>query len=1242
MNLITVNDIRQWPEIRKKECENNSPLLLRKLILESFHAQISLIDIPYGDAVAFSGFDGHVILNKASSFLPDGEIFFEIGTDIKIKDKADRDYLEAKKKSKELNHKNSTFVFFTPRLFSNADNWILEKKKEKYWKDVKVINATMIEVWLSLCPITALWLAVEQKLVFGSTSLETLSTYWDRTFTKSTLSIVSELHTGSRMSQKEELFSTLKSNSIIAIKSSSTLESLAFYIAAIREEANEDYESISIITYDSAIIRDSALLQGKLIFVCLFYDISFFNLAQRNGHRIIFPTDHFTDTTQLICLMLPRIEQIVFYNTLQKSGFTYNKAKQLAIKSNREVELFLYLSGFINTGFDWNEFQSLELLLPAILIGSWDESKNGDRSAIELLAKSDYNTYISKLNLFINCPNAPLAKAGTFYKFKFQHLALDFCISKKIVFDLETLKAISVLIYSESNPVLELSPLERPWAEIRGIKYAYSGELRKGLLNSLILIAILNPTHLGIKTQDLVNQLIGEILDSNDIRSWKTFSNMLLLFAEAAPAIFIDIIKSKLEANSSEIKALFIEEASFFSAKSYHTDLLWAFEALAWFPEYFCDSCYCLFLLAKDYPGGSISNRPINSLKAIFCTNNPQTYVNETNRIDVLKRIYRTTPNEVFKILISIIQNEWLTTFNTKFEFRQNNNALIYRNSELHITGAIIFLTELKSFNNHDLKSICSASFVRLPEKLRFQLLEIISYKFKQTGDKRELHSFLGSKIAHHQEFTYTDWSLTLNELKPYILLFNKQKKNYPLTEIKAAFKNQNPYFFSNTNFKNKKDIGYTDFSLNQRLEILKKYKNENDFEKLLKLVDKIEAKQTFGFVLANLINKDSEVDLALQYFLSHKSRFPAASGFAFRKAQIHNEEWIINKYIKLESLRLPLIHLLIPLKATKKLWLFIESLGSSKSRNYWLNLDPWFWDMEDKDVEYGFNKLIEVGRKDTAFHLLKRSAKKVSSKLIIFLLYEVGIGRIALAHPIDKHDGHAIFEELYQKEILEYEGQILNLEIIWFDTFDLLDNEYPQILLKKLSTEPEFIMDFIMWAYVPENTPNGLLVDGNETKASKSWKILYYLKLNTYLENQTDENIEKFKIYFKNLRILAKQNERMIPTDHLLGKILGSIVRDDKWPPAFICDLIEQTNSQELIGSFETALQSVRETVRFTYGSEVEGNNERASYFKTIANKIRFRYPKVAKSLDRIEENFHHDAAYWSNRNVEDDLRGF
>lgn len=1241
MSLIKVNVIRQWPEKQKRECENNAPLLLRKLILESCHGQISNLDIPYGDAVAYSGFDGNLFLNNPFYFLPDGEIFFEIGTDKNIKSKAENDYNEAKKKSKDIDHKNCTFAFFTPRLFNNAKEWAIEKRKEKYWKDVIVINATKIEFWLSLCPITSFWLAVEQKLVFGSSGHEILSTFWDRTFTKRNLSILPELHIGSRSSQKEELLSNLKMSSIIAIKSSSMIESLAFYIASIRSEAVNEYESISLIVTDQNIIKDSAVLQGKLIFVCLFYDISIFNLAEKNGHKIIFPTDHFTDTTQLVSIKLPRIEQRVFHSSLEKSGFTYDKAKQLAIKSNREVAPFLYITGFITLGFEWNETSSLQFLIPAIITGSWDESKDGDRAAIEILAKCDYNTYISSINIFITCANAPLAKAGTLYKFKFQHLALDLCLSKKIAFDFEAIETISVLLYSERNPVLELKPLERPWADIRGIKHVYSQDLSTGLLNSLTHIALSKIESNGINCQNFVNRIIGNILETEDINTWRSFSNMLQKFAEAAPDIFIQTIKSKLESNSPVIKAMFHEETNIFFPKSYHTELLWALESLAWFQAYFEESCYCLFLLAKVDPGGSISNRPINSLKAIFCTTNPHTRVNEIDRIIVLKRIYENAPQQVFKIILSIIENDWLSNINASFEFRENYDDKLSGNMEAYISLAIEFLLQFNTFSDEELISICNASFAQLPRKLRIQLLDIIVDNFNKSKNKDELHNFLGSKITQYEILNDSE-HLNSNELKPYIMLFKQQRKNYPLTEIKAAFANENPYFIFNKKRKDQKDIGYTEVSLIQRFEILKKFKKDYGFQLLLKLVDKVEAKQIFGFVLANLIIRVPEIDLAINYFLSKESRFIAVNGFACRKVQVHGEEWILNKYKKLSSRSLPLIQLLIPLKATKNLWSFIESLGVLESKKYWLNIDPWFWDLEGQDIEFGVNKLNEVGRGAAAFHILRQVAKKLSSKLIIYLLHEVGVGRIVLDQKINKHDIISIFEELYQKEFEGLEDEMLNIEVLWFDAFDLIDNEYPRVLLKKLSTEPAFIMDFIIWAFIPEDSFQGQYSIENEARASKSWKILYYLKMNTYLENPIDQNIESFKNYFQNLRSLAKVNKRIKSTDNILGKIIGSILIDENWPPNYICELIEQTNSEEFIQSFEITLKNGRKGFRYTFGSGVDRNNERAIYFKSIANKIRFKYPKVAKSLDRIEESFKHSASFWADRNEENDLRDY
>jgi hypothetical protein len=72
--------------------------------------------------------------------------------------------------------------------------------------------------------------------------------------------------------------------------------------------------------------------------------------------------------------------------------------------------------------------------------------------------------------------------------------------------------------------------------------------------------------------------------------------------------------------------------------------MLWALETLAWDPDFLHRAALILARLADIDPGGRLSNRPINSLRAIFLSWTPNTNAPLKQRLAVLDAIVRLTP----------------------------------------------------------------------------------------------------------------------------------------------------------------------------------------------------------------------------------------------------------------------------------------------------------------------------------------------------------------------------------------------------------------------------------------------------------------------------------------------------------------------------------------------------------------------------------------------------------------------
>jgi hypothetical protein len=172
MKWIEAGDIKYWVTARRRHCEQMLPALVRRLI-SATAPTIVKIDFPINDSVTTGGWDGELETPFVSPFFPAGVSGCEMGVDPSPGKKAESDYVFRTKNANGLTKKASSFVFVTPRPWPGRNEWQNAKRKKNTWKDVRVIAADGLELWLESAPAVALWLARQLgKVPVGIRDLE--------------------------------------------------------------------------------------------------------------------------------------------------------------------------------------------------------------------------------------------------------------------------------------------------------------------------------------------------------------------------------------------------------------------------------------------------------------------------------------------------------------------------------------------------------------------------------------------------------------------------------------------------------------------------------------------------------------------------------------------------------------------------------------------------------------------------------------------------------------------------------------------------------------------------------------------------------------------------------------------------------------------------------------------------------------------------------------------------------------
>ena len=234
--------------------------------------------------------------------------------------------------------------------------------------------------------------------------------------------------------------------------------------------------------------------------------------------------------------------------------------------------------------------------------------------------------------------------------------------------DLDALSEVAVKVLSEPDPKFDLPQSERYAAVVYGKEPKYSYELRRGLAETLVLLAT-NPSALTNCSQhkaETVSRLaVRKILAEAEWNSWATLGDLLPILAETSPEEFLSALEEALRHDSCPIDMLFAQETAGITGGNYVTGLLWALETLAWYEEHLVRVCVDLAKMGERDSGGNWSPRPLSSLTNILLPWFPNTKTTVEKRNVALKTVQEEVPTEGWKLLTNLLPDQVQTGFPT-------------------------------------------------------------------------------------------------------------------------------------------------------------------------------------------------------------------------------------------------------------------------------------------------------------------------------------------------------------------------------------------------------------------------------------------------------------------------------------------------------------------------------------------------------------------------------------------------
>jgi hypothetical protein len=1247
MRLIDRNDIENWAQCF--DSKGNFPTLVSRLVRATTPIDTQA-DFPSGSAAFVGGWDGIVDAAMGTGFVPSGTSLWELGTESDCKGKAEKDFEKRSADPLGYNAENCTFIFVTPRFWRDKKKWVDAKRKLKIWKDVRVYDSSDLEQWLDSAAAVSRWFSSYLRK-YPYDGILTIEEFWKEYTLGDKGELPSLIFTSGRDVEKSALLEFLQGvPGIIAVQASSKDEAIAFVIAAATEfekDHKDLFFSRSLIIQDESNFRSVRINSSKLNLIADFENQQILYAAAAEEHHVLLPLGP-EDSSNQKTIILPVVDRKGFLEGLSMSNISIEDAERYSKESARSVTVLKRLLKFPFNKAKWLDTEDLGEIIPALMVGRWKQSFKGDTQIIEKLSGMSYEAYDQILLKWKNLEDSPIIQIGDAWRLKSPldlWSALASQVRKNVYISFQQLV---IATFRDRNPFEEENANTWVFPGFTNQKSKFSSWAKEGLLQSLVLIGVygerFNIKGLG-DCQYWVDRTIKELFNDVDGELWVLLNRQMPLIAEASPDTFLEAVEESLRQSTPSIMEMFVEGEGFIGPSANHTGLLWALEGLCWMPEHLSRATSILLLLAKLDPGGSVVNRPINSLAEVFRPWHYQTLADFEGRMNSLAYMTHCEKEVGWSLLLKLLPEPHPVSYsNHKLRWRtfEQNTNLDYTWEEIGKTNSFIVQQMLRIFDFSESKL---SELLRASTSLDDQDREDVMHFAVDISSRVEQVEFLAWNsvreiLGHHRSFPDMDWALPEQALIPYQDLYYRLQPQDALMRNLWLFDDEFPEHPEGTN---EEGVALTDAYEQKeiktnlaRKKAIEEIVTEFGLDGVSSLVCLSKMPDAVGDALAGMFGKNFDVADFVDMVNSVDNR-AFLHGFIVRQVSDNGQPWVLDLFFQAEKLSASqesLSQILMAMPQTELLWEFLSTQPAGIQQLYWEKMRPQFHLLSKPGIEQGITKLNQYGRYVSAMKTCARYLEKIPTELIVNSMHLAGSKKAAEAITFREYDVWGIFEELDKRQDADLQD-IVTLEWIYLLTLSSRHTRRsPRFLHDELSTNPESFVDTLKLVYTPQAEERiaaereGLSDELIVNRAVAGHKLLdSWNRLPGMRDDHTID--ERFlSDWIAKVRALAEAADRLNVADSQIGKILAAYPESNPdWPPAIICSVIETINTERLREGYSSALFNNRgSSVRGQFdGGDIERRH--AEHFERNALKLKITFPIVANIFTRLAKGYRREA---------------
>ena len=888
---------------------------------------------------------------------------------------------------------------------------------------------------------------------------------------------------------------------------------------------------------------------------------------------------------------------------------------------------------------EWSRPAEAPALIPMLLVGSWDETSERDRSAIERISARPYSATAATAARWLRGPDSPLARSGSRWRLVSRDDSWFFLAKVVTQNDLHRFEEVAIEVLAEDDPTYELSAEARWEARLQRKAPKYSSAMRTGIAETLALLAArsegLTDAH-GIVGR--VEHIVRRLLSGHESARWISLSDQLPLLAEAGPEAFLDAVERTLRGESADLAKLFDQVGLMEWPSNHHAGLLWALEGLAWNREFFPRVSLILAAVDDYSPAVKSGNSPSRSFMEIFMPWRPQTTAPVEERIKVLEKVIQTRPHAGWQLLSGLLLNK--QPFSMDIHRPQWRDWALARSASTPATdywkqasACARLLIEHTGDDIERWKALIQ-EFEHLPGPVQKEFLERLSSLASATLDgetRRAVSELIREKVSLHRKFAGTNWALTADMLEE-------------LERVERRFEPEDAVRRNAWLFKPRWQLSETPEAEAERLEkrcpeALRQVIQEGGWKDVLKLVELVDAPEEVGTALAELDVGQLEKKILPGLLLAAGEKAArCAGGYARRRFQREAWDWV-NRVDMHRWSGENVARFLVFLPFERKTWEFAAERGELVNARYWKSALAFAQGQNARDVAYAVEMLLKYDQAPAAFVVLQMALHQ-KADVAPSLLMDALEAWLKSATPERTHKGiryeiPLLFQELHRGlEQNDPNVELHRLGRLEWEYLGLLDGHpaSPVTLHGKLRDEPNFFVDVLGLVFRPKNEAGNTgkeIPEAETQRAQNAYRLLRSWR--QVPGGRAGHSIDEKALFrwVHAARALARDRGLLEVCDSQIGEVCAYAPEesDGTWPCVPVRDVLEEIGTEDVIGGFSAGIYNKRAV--FTKSMREGGTQERAlaGQYRGFADACKIEWPQTAAALRRVAQAYEEDA---------------